>query len=100
MRRCGDDVLRMLVTGGPPIFGGGGHVPAHCCQFATSVGVANDRCRIVRKHAGHRRQIADVAVDHSEQPNDGGLIGRYRIEIADGRLLPMPLYGGVRVLAR
>jgi hypothetical protein len=24
MRRCGEDVLRMLVTGGPPIFGGGG----------------------------------------------------------------------------
>src|SRR6516164_5276084 len=23
-RQCGDDVLRMLVTGGPPIFGGGG----------------------------------------------------------------------------
>jgi hypothetical protein len=23
-RRCGEDVLRMLVTGGPPIFGGGG----------------------------------------------------------------------------
>src|SRR5262249_53804269 len=24
MRQCGDVVLRMLVTGGPPIFGGGG----------------------------------------------------------------------------
>jgi hypothetical protein len=23
-RQCGDDVLRILVTGGPPIFGGGG----------------------------------------------------------------------------
>src|SRR6478672_2441958 len=23
-RQCGDDVLRMLVTGGPPNFGGGG----------------------------------------------------------------------------
>src|SRR3979490_2448103 len=23
-RQCGDDVLRMLVTGGPPSFGGGG----------------------------------------------------------------------------
>ena len=24
MRQCGDDVLRMLVTGGPPVLGGGG----------------------------------------------------------------------------
>jgi len=24
MRQCGDDVLRMLVTGGPPVRGGGG----------------------------------------------------------------------------
>jgi hypothetical protein len=23
-RQCGDDVLRMLVTGGPPVLGGGG----------------------------------------------------------------------------
>ena len=65
------------------------HAPSHRRQFATSIGVANDRSRIVRKHAGHRRQIADVAVDHSEQRNDGGLIGRYRIEITDDRLLPL-----------
>ena len=24
MRQCGDDVLRMFVTGGPPVRGGGG----------------------------------------------------------------------------
>jgi hypothetical protein len=24
LRQCGDDVLRMLVTGGPPVRGGGG----------------------------------------------------------------------------
>jgi hypothetical protein len=24
MRQCGEDVLRMLVTGGPPVCGGGG----------------------------------------------------------------------------
>jgi len=24
MRQCGEDVLRMLVTGGPPVRGGGG----------------------------------------------------------------------------
>jgi hypothetical protein len=26
-RQCGDDVVRMLVTGGPPNLGGGGVIP-------------------------------------------------------------------------
>jgi hypothetical protein len=30
-RQCGDDVLRMLVTGGPPVRGGGG-MPHRCCS--------------------------------------------------------------------
>ena len=36
-RQCGDDVLRMLVTGGPPVRGGGGAAPPH---WAISVPVS------------------------------------------------------------
>ena len=32
------------------------------------------RRRVVRKDAGHRRQVADVAVDHAEQRADGLLV--------------------------
>jgi hypothetical protein len=35
--------------------------------------VANDGCRIVWEHAGHRQQVADSAVHHPEERNDGGL---------------------------
>ena len=34
--------------------------------------------RAVGKHAWHRRQVADVAIDHAEQP-DGGLVDAVRI---------------------
>jgi hypothetical protein len=30
------------------------------------VGVADDRCRVVREDAGHRREVADVAIDDAE----------------------------------
>src|SRR4029077_5470688 len=79
MRQWGEDVLRMLVTGGPPIFGGGG-MPHRI--------VANSRPVSVLRITGagrHRRQIADIAVDDAKQRDDRGLVGRDRIEIAHFR---------------
>ena len=35
-RQCGDDVLLMLVTGGPPVRGGGGLVGGHAVEIAYS----------------------------------------------------------------
>ncbi|MGY4294027.1 sugar lactone lactonase YvrE [Bradyrhizobium sp. i1.4.4] len=36
--------------------------------------------RIIREHAGHRREIADIAVDDAEQRSNGGLIGRDAVD--------------------
>ena len=59
-------------------------VAAACPIASWSVRVRCDhRGRIIRKHAGHRRQIADVSVDDPEQRDDGGLIGGDRVEVAD-----------------
>jgi hypothetical protein len=44
-RGCGDEVLRMLVTGGPPNFGGGG-IP----QRVVVSSIPCSGCGIVRKH--------------------------------------------------
>src|SRR6266404_3347904 len=41
-------------------------------------------CGIVRKHAGHRWEVTDIAVDDAEQRDDRGLVGGDRIEIAHG----------------
>ena len=37
---------------------------------------------VVRKHARHRREVADVSVDDAKQRDDGGLVGGDRVEIA------------------
>ena len=39
------------------------------------------------KHAGHRCEVADIAVDDAEQRDDRGLVGGDGIEIAHARLL-------------
>jgi hypothetical protein len=52
------------------------HAPAHSHHLGTCIGVTDHGRRIVRKHARHRRQVADLAVDHAEERNDCGLIGR------------------------
>jgi hypothetical protein len=62
----------MLVTGGPPVRGGGGMLHR----------VAHDRRGIIWKHARHRREVADIAIDDAEQSSYGSLVGRDRIEIA------------------
>ena len=52
-------------------------------EFVTIHGVTHDRSFVTRKHTGHRRQVADMAVDDPEQRDDGGLIGVDRVEVAD-----------------
>jgi hypothetical protein len=43
-----------------------GHTPAHHGEFALRAGVKDDGGRVVREHAGHRRQVTDVAAHHPE----------------------------------
>ena len=71
-RQWGDDVLRMFVTGGPPVRGGGG-MPRAPGSSGCGVGVANHRSGIIGKHARHRRDVADIAIHHAEQRADGFL---------------------------
>ena len=40
---------------------------------------------------GHRLQVADVAIDHAEESEDGGLVGGDAVEIADVDLLRMSI---------
>jgi hypothetical protein len=56
----------MLVTGGPPTFGGGGIPQRIMSQSAFGSGVAHDGSGIIGEHTGHRWQVADVAVDDPE----------------------------------
>jgi hypothetical protein len=51
-------------------------------KFSALGSVAHDRRLVVRKHPRQRRQIADISVDHAKQRDDGGLVGRDRVEIA------------------
>ena len=52
---------------------GGGGMPQRIMLAGLSV--ADHRSRIIRKHARHRREVADIAVDDAEQRSDGGLVG-------------------------
>jgi hypothetical protein len=61
-----------------------GSAPAHHGQLATGAGVSNDRRGIIRKHARHRRQVADIAIDDAVQRDDGGLVGCDAVEVAHG----------------
>jgi hypothetical protein len=44
----------------------GWRAPAHHSRFAFGACVAYHERWIVGKYAGHRRQVADVAVDHAD----------------------------------
>jgi len=63
---------------------------SHAHHFGAGVGVADHRRRVIRKHAGHRRQVADVAVDHAKQRDDGGLVGGDAVEIAHDAIKACP----------
>jgi hypothetical protein len=67
-------MLRMLVTGGPPTFGGVG-MPQRIRHLPFGARIADDWRRIVQEDAWHRLQVADVAVDDAEERRDGGLVG-------------------------
>jgi hypothetical protein len=44
--------------------------------------VADHWSWIVWEDAGHLREVADIAVDHAEEREDGGLVGRDAVEVA------------------
>jgi hypothetical protein len=43
--------------------------------------LTDHRSRIIWKHARHRREVADIAVDDAEQRDDRGLIGGDAVEV-------------------
>jgi hypothetical protein len=51
------------------------------------------RSWIIREDAGHRLQVADLAVDDAEECEDGGLVGGDAVEVAHGvsRFLGAPI---------
>ena len=71
----------MFVTGGPPVLGGGGHPPTHQHHLFRVPDIADHRCRIVGKDTRHRRQVADIAVQASEETGDRCPVGCDRIQI-------------------
>ena len=75
----------MFLTGGPGRKRWERHAAADCHHFGACVGIADDRSRGSRDHAGHRRQIADVAVDHAEEGDDGGLASGDAVKIGHDR---------------
>jgi hypothetical protein len=75
----------------------GRHSPPRRGELAALGSVAHDRSRIVRKHPGHRRQIADVSVDDAEQCDNGGLVRRDRVEIAHRGLIDLAAANGPRI---
>jgi hypothetical protein len=58
------------------------HAPSHGDEFGAMVGVAHHRRGLVGKHAGHRRQVADIAIDNAEQRDDGGLAACTRLHMS------------------
>jgi hypothetical protein len=81
----------MLVTGGPPNFSGGGIPPAHDRELAVGADIAHNRRGVVREHAGHRRQVADVAGDDAEQRDDRSLVRGDRVEVCTSIVVPKSL---------
>ena len=77
-----DEVYLMFVTGYPSANGGGGMPHRIMVGSRPSSGVAHHRSRLIWKHARHRREVADIAIDDAEQSSYGSLVGRDRIEIA------------------
>jgi hypothetical protein len=52
----------------------GDYAPCRICETAFAARVADHRSRTIWKHARHRREVADIAVDHAEQRADGFLV--------------------------
>jgi hypothetical protein len=47
------------------------HAPAHQGHLGPGVRVADHRRGIIREYAGHRREVAYIAIDDAEQRSDG-----------------------------
>lgn len=58
--------------------------PTHQRHLGPGLRVADHGRWIVREDAGHRLQVAHVAIDHAEEREDGGLIGGDAAEVANG----------------
>jgi hypothetical protein len=69
------------VTGGPPLRGGGG-MPQRIITNSRSSPALRTTGAVIWKHAGHRRQVADVPVDHAEERADGFLVRGDAVEVA------------------
>ena len=50
------------------------HSPAHYGEFAFSAGIAHHGSKVVGEDTRHRRQVADVPIQHPEECDDGRLI--------------------------
>jgi hypothetical protein len=51
----------------------------HLARLEAAAG--RDGRGVARGNTGHRRKIADVAVDHAEERTDGGLVGGDAVEV-------------------
>ena len=64
-----------LLRGKPVVRGDGRrHALSHHRKLGAVIGTTDNWRWIVWKDAWHRRQVADVAVDHPKQVNDRGII--------------------------
>jgi hypothetical protein len=71
--------LRIFVTGNPPARGGGG-MPQRIMTISRSAPALRTTGAGFGKHTRHCRQVADIAVHHPEERDDGRLVGRDRID--------------------
>ena len=62
-----------------------------CAPIVSLARVAEHRSKIVGKNAGHWLQVTDIAIDHAEQCDDGGLVGGDAVEIAHKAYCEEPL---------
>ena len=64
----------MLVTGGPPVRGGGG-IPQRIRVISVPASVLRITGAGESGNTPGRGEVADIAVDDAEQRSDGGLVG-------------------------
>jgi hypothetical protein len=74
----------MLVTGGPPNYGGAFMPRAASASSLDRPGVAHSGRWVIWKDVGDPRKVTDVPIDDAKKRGDGGLVCGDRIEIAHG----------------
>ena len=75
-------VLRILVTGGPPVRGGGGIPTASASSRSQPPSCGSGGLDSQGIRPSHGPQIANVAIDHAEEGEDGGSVGGDAVEVA------------------